>query len=430
MNIQITDYKSTLPIFNHKDKTAFQGAGTVRFLDGFIRSQENLSATRFIQNTATNWVPKTVLARSKADFWEFTLLEFIEAGLFYFAAPFFGESIFRNKLFKHAQPKNLRENFDKNITKSVEAIKKSALETGMKNRLISGKAGIVTACLAVPALEYSLSFAKNLFTLKVFKVSDFNNIANLNKEKTEDLKQQELVETHSKKELLKAGLISAAGITAGLAISKGHNSRLIQKLSEIILEPGRKFSSLLHKAGIKSKRADRFLKEYATLDFGEKNGKFTLSKGQLAVICTTGLFGYSNAAKDRGKLDLYEVWTRVPLVVLYTIFGSEGLESGFKKHLLKKGMFPELIKKDENGFINVPSRDEIPSIAKKLAEKNKTEYKAEWEKLIRQKAIITGVPYLFSLIIMGFTLTAITRLWTQYRYNRMKKKIPQSQTGE
>lgn len=39
------------------------------------------------------------------------------------------------------------------------------------------------ACVTVPALEYALGFAKNLFTLKVFKVSDFNNVANLNKEK-------------------------------------------------------------------------------------------------------------------------------------------------------------------------------------------------------------------------------------------------------
>ena len=404
---------------NKKEQINFKGiqGGGLRFLDAFIKSQENLSSTRFIQDTATNWLPKALLSRSKADFWEFTFLEFLESGLFYYAAPFFGEHLYRNGLFKAIQPKNLKEDITKNLSQSLDTIKKSKLDKTLKNRLITAKSGMVVACLAIPVLEYALSFAKNLFTLKVFKVSDFNNIANLNKDKKEDINQQKRVETHAKKELAKAGILSAAGVGAGVLLAAvGHRSDKVVKLSEYILEPGENLAKLFKKTGMNSPKFEKFLKDYLKLDFENSNGKLSLSKGQLAVICTTGLFGYSNAAKDRGKLDFYEVWTRVPLVVLYTIFGSSIFDEGFKNILSKKGKFPELIKKDKNGIINVPSRSELPKIAEYLAKKNNTSADKELASLIKQKAIITGVPYAFGLAVMGFTLSAVTRIWTKYRY--------------
>lgn len=413
-----------------KQNISFKAAGSnVKFLDAFIKSQENLSSTRFIQDTATNWMPKALLSRSKADFWEFTFLEFLESGLFYYAAPFFGEHLYRKGLFKAVQPKNLKDTITKKLPESLETIKKSNLDKGLKNRLITTKAGMVVACLAIPVLEYSLSFAKNLFTLKVFKVSDFNNIANLNKDKKEDVNQQKKVETHAKKELVKAGIVSVAGIGAGLALAaKGHKSDKVAKLSEYILEPGEKLAEFLKKSGLKSPKIEKFLKDYLKLDFENNGGKLALSKGQLAVICTTGLFGYSDAAKDRGKLDFYEVWTRVPLVVLYTIFGSSVFDEGFKNILAKNGKFPELIKKDKNGIINIPSRKDLPQIAERLAQKNKTSVDKELSELIKQKAIITGVPYVFGLLVMGFTLSAVTRLWTKYRYNHQVKNAQENST--
>ena len=153
-------YKNS-PQPNFKGST---GNGTIKILDAFIKSQENLSSTRFIQDTATNWVPKALLSRSKADFWEFTFLEFLESGLFYYAAPFFGEHLYKKGLFKAIQPKKLKENIVKNIPESLETIKKSNFDKNFKNRLITTKAGMVAACLAIPVLEYTLSFAKNLFT--------------------------------------------------------------------------------------------------------------------------------------------------------------------------------------------------------------------------------------------------------------------------
>lgn len=420
-NIQPT-FKANIPNFNR----------TTKALDKFLKSQENLSHTRFIQSTLTTWFPKVVLARGFIDFCDFTFLEFIESGIFYFAAPLLGEHAFRKGLFKAVQPKKVQKAIEKHIPESIEQIKKSQLSQDIKNRLITTKGGILLGCVTVPALEYALGFAKNLFTLKVFKVSDFNNVANLQKEKTENTKQQQKVEKHSKQVLLKTGIISAAGIGSGLALAAfGHKFKSARKFSEILLEPGEHISKLLHKFGVNSEKTDNFLKDYLKFDFVNNNGKLSLSKGQLAATCITGLFGYSEAAKDRGKLDFYEVWTRVPLVVLYTIFGSSLLDGRFKNYLEKKGLYPELIKRDAKGNIApVPSRKDLPKIAEKLAKTNNTKVDEELAKLIKQKSVITGVPYLFSLLIMGFTLGAISRIWTQYRYDHQVKNSEKSSKNE
>lgn len=414
----ITNINSTLPATFGANSKKFDKK--TKYLDKFLKSQENLSSTRFIQGTLTNWFPKAVLSRSIIDFSEFTFLEALESGLFYFAVPFLGEHLFRKNLFKSVQPKKYKENVIKNLSKSIDEIKASGCEKELKNRLITTKGGILLACATVPAAEYALGFAKNLFTLKVFNVSDFNNVANLDKNKKDDKIQALRVESHSKNVLLKAGLVSAGSIASGLALSAfGHKSGAVCKFSEILLEPGKHISKIIKALP----KTDKFLKEYLTLDFTNNNGKLALNKGMLALTCITGLFGYSSAAKDRGKLDFYEVWTRVPLVVLYTIFGSSALDIGFKKFLAKKGNFPELIKKDEKGNIgNVPSRKDLNDIAAKLSKRNGTSVDSELAKLIKQKSVITGVPYLFSLTAMGFMLSGVSRLWTQYRYNHQHSK--------
>ncbi|MCD7740327.1 MAG: hypothetical protein LUH11_03155 [Candidatus Gastranaerophilales bacterium] len=420
---------------NNKKNPAFKGAekavltGAAKAADIFIKSQENLSSTRFIQDTATNWLPKAVFARSKADFAEMSFLEFLESGIFYFASPLLGEKLFRNHIFNKFQPEALREKINEQIPKTIEEItKNTALPEEVKKRAISTKAGIVLACSAIPVAEYTLSFAKNLFTLKIFNKSNFNNIANLDKTSSEkeDKAQQERVEKNSKKQLKKAAIISAAGVAAGSALAiYGHKSDTLQKLSKTILEPGKTAANLLDKSGLHSDKLKNTLGKF-NLDFANNNGKLALSKGQLALTAILGLFGYSKAAEDRGKLDVAEVWTRVPLVVFYTIFGGELFEKGFTKILQKKNKFPDILQKTKDGKLNIPKREELPALAEKIANTKNTKAKEELSRLTKEKAFISAVPYAFSLIFMGFTLSAITRLWTQYRYNHQQKENVQN----
>ncbi len=400
-------------------------SGGAKLADLFIRSQENLSSTRFIQDTATNWLPKAIFSRSKADFAEMSFLEFLESGIFYFASPILGEKLFRNVIFKNFQPKNLKNAINEQIPKSLKEITTNPnLSKAIKNNAIASKAGIILACTAIPVAEYTLSFAKNLFTLKAFKKSNFNNIANLDKGKAEkeDKKQQQQVEKSAKSHLKKAAVLSLAGVTAGSILAlKGAKSDKLINLSKAIIEPGQALSKGISKLGIKNEKLNNTLSKFS-LDFSNNNGKLALGKGQLALTAILGLFGYSKAASDRGKLDVAEVWTRVPLVVFYTIFGSELFEKGFINILNKLGKCKDLIKKDAKGNISIPKRTQLPEIAQKLAKQNKTLPENELNKLVKQKAFTTGVPYAFSLLFMGFTLSAITRLWTQYRYNKQNKE--------
>lgn len=416
-------------INNINTRQTFKGTtpldGAAKIADLFIKSQENLSSTRFIQDTATNWAPKAIFARSKADLAEMSFLEFIESGIFYFAPPLLGEKLFRNGIFKNLQPENLKNTINEQIPKSIEEISKNSnLSKEVKNRSISTKAGIVLACAVVPAAEYTLSFAKNLFTLKKFKKSNFNNIANLNKKEgeKEDIKQQKRVEKNAKKQFKKFGIISALGIAAGVALAVfGPKNKTLMKVSETILEPGKKAANLIEKAGVKSEKIKNGFSKLS-LDFADENGKLGLSKGQLALTAITGLFGYSKAAEDRGKLDKAEVWTRVPLVVFYTIFGAELFEKGFHKILEKKNLFKDVITKNEAGKVVTPLRKDLPALAEKLAKERGTDKIKELSRLTKEKAFIQGVPYAFSLLFMGLTLSAITRLWTQYRYNHQKNR--------
>lgn len=393
-------------------------------LDSFIKMQENLSGTRFVQDTATNWVPKAVFARSKADLAEMSFLEFGESALFYFAPGLIGEHISR-KIFSKFAPKNLQKQINKHIPDSVDTIlsNKALAKNGADKHLLPIKAAIVLSCAAIPAAEYALSFAKNLFTLKVFKKSDFNNIANLNKNQKEDTAQQQRVEKSAKSHIKKAAIVSAASLGTGVLFAAlGHKSKAIQSISKVILQPGAQISKGLEKIGIKSKKLDSFLRKYINFDFDSSNGKLALSHGQLAATVMAGVVGYNQAAKDRGRLDQLEVMTRLPLVAFYTIFGSSLFEHGFKNILHKKNVFPDLIKKTQDNTLITPTREELPELAKQLAKKNKTNVEDEFAKLIKGKATITAVPFLFSLVFMGFTLAGISRLWTQYRYNKQQKE--------
>lgn len=401
--------------------------------DGFLKMQENLSYTRFVQDTATNWVPKATFTRSKADLAEMSFLEFIESALFYFAPGILGALISKgltsskaiSKLIPQDTPehlvKGLKTTLNKGLAQNVDEIltNKTLVEGGYAKKLLPLKAAIVLGCVGIPAAEYALSFAKNLFTLKVFKKADFNNIANLNKDQKEDEKLQKKVETSAKSHIKKAAIVSGAALVTGFIFAAlGHKSNKLQKASEYILQPGAKISNGLEKLGVNSKKLQNFLKTYINFDFDFSGGKFALSKGQLAATVISGVFGYHAAAKDRGKLDELEMLTRVPLVAFYTIFGSSLFEKGFKYILHKTHKFTDLIQKEAGEFVKLPTRAELPVLAETIAKARKTLPEAELKRLTKEKAVISAVPFGFSLVFMGFLLSAISRFWTQYRYNK------------
>lgn len=354
-----------------------------------------LSNIRFIQDTATGLIPKAVFARSMADLSENSFLELSESVLVYYCPALLG------KFFKNIYAKNLSPEMKNFLTTPAAEI----LKNGNKNKsLMPIKAAIALGAFAIPLIEFTLNYIKNLMTLKVFKQGNFENIANLNKEKKEDIIFNNRVEKSAKKNILTgAGIYTGCLGLGTLLATKGKNSKTLQNISEAILAPGTKFFKN------NKKKAD-FLNKYFSIDFADNNGKFALSKGQLTSCVLVGGAGYFGASKDRGKQNFLETLFRFPLVGFYIICGNELLEKGFRKLLYQNNKCRDLI----NEKLEVPALKDLREIALKKGGKFDEVYK----KLLKQKCMIAGVPLLFGIGIMGFFIAGTSNLFTKYRYKK------------
>lgn len=410
----------------------------------FIHLQESpadLSAQRIGQELITNTVPKSIFARSFVDLCDNAFREILENIIVYLGPKFVGE-----KLFQKAYSKNLaKELKNEVITPASELIKNNNIHN---KKLMPVKAAIAVSALVIPLAEYSLSYVKNLFTLKMFKQADFNNIANLNKNKKENSEHQEKVKQSAKKHIKIAGAIFAGCLGfATLLATRGKNDTVLNHISEAILAPGSKF--------FKSKPGDspdaikkmakkaKFFDQYFGLDFrskdvtdkagnvikdafGNPKKKLAISNGQVTACVAAGFFGYTGAAKDRGKQDYKEIMYRFPLVGFYAISGNELFTEGFKKFMKKNNKCKELFEAQTLNSDKMPKLTELDAFAQKLAAKNGTTAEAEFKKLFKQKTTLIGVPVLFGFTVMGLFVAGCSRYFTQYRYNKDLEKKKES----
>ena len=380
----------------------------------FVRHQEQasgLSTSRFIQDVSTCLIPKAVFSRSLADLSENTFLETSEETLMYFVPAILGQKVARNIFSKGLNPE-LKKEVATTGVELLEKAKTSSLAKSNNKKILPIKAAIALAAMAIPLTEFSLNYIKNLMTLKVFKKSDFKNIASLEKNKENEV-QQEKVRKSAKKHIgLAAGIYAGCLGLAALLATRGKNSKVLQNISEFIVAPGSKLFK--HQP-----KAKNFVNKYLNMDFNNQNGKLVLSKGQLTTSVLVGGCGYFGASSDRGKENLKETATRFPIVGLYVITGSELVEKGFKKLLQKTGKCKETIGKD----LSVPKFEELGTIAQKMAETKGTTVEKEFKSLVKQKGLIFGLPYLFALLVMGFFVSGMTVRATKKRYENEHKNI-------
>lgn len=408
---------------NKQNKVSFKNSSSLNLAlpkgykaaNWFVSTQEKtggLSHIRFIQDTTTNWIPKIFYSRSKADFAEFTFLEFSESALFYYAPALLGEKFLR-PLYSKMLPEKLKKHV---ATPAKELLKSKALNGTDKRKVLAVKAAIVLGCAMIPLAEYTLSFAKNLFTLKVFDKADFSSVIGFNKDKEADKKAKEKVEKHSKEQITQSAVIGLTCLAASAGLAKfGARNNALQALSKLILQPGTHLYKGVEKLGVKSKGLKKALGKYFSFDFDKTaDGKLCLSIGQLTASVLSGLYGYLEAAKDRGRLDYLENATRVPLVAAYTIFGSSALERGFIKFLHNKKGYSELINKD----LKVVKLDKLKDLARDLFKKHHKTEQAKFKELLKKKTVITGIPFGLGLVVMGFSLAALNYYWTRYRFNK------------
>ena len=380
----------------------------------FLRHQESssgLSTTRYIQDVSTCLVPKAVFSRSKEDLAENTFLETSEEALIYLTPSLFGEKIAR-KVFSKSLDKNLKTEVAKTGVSLLETAKNNAQASLNNKKLLPVKAAIALAATIIPLTEFSLNYIKNLLTLKIFNKSDFKNIASLENKK-EDKTHQEKVKNSAKKHILGAASVYAGLLSlAGLLAIRGKNSNILQKVSEFILAPGSKLFK-------KNEKAKNFVNKYFSLDFAQSTkNKLVLSKGQLTTCVLVGGLGYFGASADRGKENLKETATRFPLVALYVITGSELVEKGFKSLLKKLGKCKEVM----NDKKEVVPFEKLGELAQKLAKEKGTNVKQEFKSLLKQKAVIFGLPFLFAIGVMGFFVSWLTVNSTKKRYENEHKE--------
>ena len=385
----------------------------IRPVAKFVRHQEQasgLSTSRFVQDLTTCLIPKAVFSRSKEDLAENAFLETSEETLIYFVPAILGEKVAR-KVFSSKLPEKLKDKVAKTGVELLEQSGKSATAKEVNKQILPVKAAIALTAMAIPLTEFSLNYIKNLMTLKIFKKSDFKNIASLEDSK-ENKEHQQKVEHSAKKHIgIAASIYAGCLALAGLMVTRGKNSKTLQKISECIVAPG----SALFK---KSEKAKNFFNKYSSMDFNNHNGKLVLSKGQLTNCVLIGGLGYFGASSDRGKENLKETATRFPLVALYVITGSELVERGFKKLLQKMGKCKEIIGKD----LSVPKFDELGEKAQKLAKEKGTNFDKEYLSLAKQKVLISGLPYVFSIGVMGFFVAGMTNYFTKKRYQNTQQK--------
>lgn len=404
-----------------------------RMIAKFINLQESeadLAAQRIGQELITNTLPKSLFARGPVDLCDNAFREILENIIVYLGPKFVGEKLSR-KISSKGLDKSLKETVAK---PAAELLKENNIHN---KKLMPVKAAIAVFALAIPLAEYALSYVKNLFTLKVFKQADFNNIANLNKNKTEDAEKQEHVKESAKKHIKLAGAIFAGclGVSA-LLLTKGKNSTALNHISEAILAPGSKFFK-------NNEKRAKFVNQYFGLDFrskdvvdkagkvvkdefGNTKKKLAISNGQVTACVLAGFFGYTGAAKDRGKQDYKEILYRFPLVGFYAISGNELFKDGFKSFMKKNNKCKELFDAEAQNNGKMPTLKELDKFAEKLAaQKGKTseaEITAEFKKLFKQKSTLIGVPVLFGFTVMGLFVAGCSRYFTQYRYNQDMKK--------
>lgn len=369
---------------------------------------ESLSHARFVQDTVTNLIPKATFARSFADLSENSFQEIGESVLVYYTPKLLGNGVFRP-----IYQKGLDAAAKQKISTPMTVLNKELSPDKIKE-IKPIKAAIAASCMVIPLAEYALCYLKNLFTLKMFHQADFNNIANLNKDKTEQKAKQEKVKKSAINHML--GAAAAFGgclLTSLLLVKKGKNSDALQKLSDLILTPGSVFFK-------NNEKKAATVNKYFSLDFRDDKGKLSLSHGQLTACVLLGGAGYFGSSADRGKQNFLETLFRFPLVGFYVVTGSEMFERGFKKILKKRENFKDTISDD----LKVPSYKDLPELAQKLAAKNKTTVEAEFQKLCKQKALISSVPFLFGMLFMGMFVAGVSRAFTQYRYNQEQKNMP------
>jgi len=382
-----------------------------------------------LQGFLAVWTPKALVSRSWAELFETTYLEAIEHFLFYFSAGVFGHLLVkalpqRRRIEEQAAKLGQKMKAHHLLGHSVDelrALKNTGhLTEPLLRKINVGKAGVLLGAVGALTLgmEYALTFARNLFTEKLFKVNKFSDVVNLTKGRIENGQKSDY--WHKAIKVMKIAGLTSLGLLG---------------LGAVIARHGDKIKSARFHQGIEklNKLLDFNFKRELNADKSIKKIRYGLSKAQLNFVIWTGVISYLHAT--RTKLEFWEVLSRLAIVAPYlasqgNIFqwGGQwllGKAKGKAWGPFQRAIDSEAIKYTGKGWVKRETISIENAIEKAVNQANGNLAQAAKQPVFTDALKLHLVPFLAGITTVGFGVSILNRLWTAIRFKNAEKRARQ-----
>jgi hypothetical protein len=371
------------------------GQKTMSALFRTIESAQGASHAVFAVDTGTVWLPKVSVARSWAERFECSFVEFIESAFFYYMVPISAGSWFQ-KLYRKVAPGNV----------SLEELMKpvKALTAAERKRILPIKAACLLSGFGIVTIggEYALNFIKNLLTEGFFKKSHFADVINLRANqpplKADNKPQRSDVTDRAIKRVLQCWALCGAMLAGSWWLAKhgGSRPKVVQALDEIM----RKFD----------------------FEYDVKRKKFGLNRAHFQVMLPIAVLGYVDAARD--KLEFMETGIRASITAWFLGWGSPMLQSWAAKKFGHN--MPGLMENNKVKPLATLFTDSILHAAKTLPNGTPTELtkvaKAYLMPRLSRKTQLYFMPLGTGMVGIGLLVALMTQFWTRFRFKAIQQQ--------
>jgi hypothetical protein len=357
----------------------------------------------FAQDTATVWLPKVMVARSMAERFEVSFLEFVESAFFYYMVPLSAQYAFQ-PMFRKLGGNISIEQLMKPVKSLTQLERKAILP--VKAACLLSAFGIVTV-----SGEYALNFVKNLMTEGFFKKSRFADVINLTTPHDRENKINAPTDTPQRTSVTEHAL---KRITQCLSIGVG-----LFAVSAWLAMHGRKYPWLIKGLGELLEKLD--------FNYNTTQKSFGLNHRHFQVMLPIAVLGYIDAARD--KLEFIEVAIRASMTAFFLGWGSRMLEGWANRNYGNK--IPGLMKKAEDGSSSPKSlelliKEAITHAQTTVPSGSQAELVAAAKKHLMPRLAAKTKLYLlpvgFGAAVIGVLVALLNQFWTQYRFKTLQKE--------
>jgi hypothetical protein len=363
-----------------------------------VESTVGASHAVFLQDTGTVWLPKFAVARSWAERFECSFVEFVESAFFYYMVPLSAGQWFQ-KMYRKMAPGNVSL---KDLMKPVKdlTLAERQLILPVKAACLLSGFGIVTI-----GGEYALNFIKNLMTEGFFKKSRFTDVINLNgntaSHKKGNKPQRTDVTEHAIKRIAQCWALCAAMLagSAWMAKNGGKYPKLLNGLEELLGKQGFDFK------------------------YNEQSKRFGLSLPHFRAMLPIAVLGYIDAARDR--LEFMETGLRASATAFFLGWGSPMLQNWAAKRY-GHSMSGLMTKKGDVKTLQTLFADSIAH-AQKTVPSGDTQALVNASKAyllprLTRKTQLYLLPISAGMMGVGLLVALMTQFWTRFRFKAIQQQ--------